>query len=372
MSIHIDASRALDVQPTGVNVYAREIIEHLPLTLPGAEIILYAPEWLRSRAPEVFPELPVNCRWKFLRWPPKFLWTQIRLCISWRVASWKKGEHVFFAPAHVAPFFSPCGTVITIHDIAFDVLPQAYSWHERLFARILTRRTARRARVIFSPSEETKQQLVLRYSIPAQKIIVTPLALPCGVRVRAGADEISRVRLKYGITRPFLLTIGRVEYKKGTDIVLGVFEKLRRTGHDIDLVLVGKPGVGYGAIRAQIEASPARAWIRELGFTPENDSAALYSMASTYVVASRYEGFGINILEAFWHAAPVVALRAGSTAEVAGDGAALAHDAAELEAAIDRVLTDPVERAALIQRGSARAADFSWEKTIGLMRPTFL
>jgi hypothetical protein len=104
MKIHIDASRALDPQPTGVNIYAQEIIGHLVSLDSGDEIILYAPAWSRGREKIVFPELK-NVTWKFLSWPPKFLWTQICLAFAWARAD--KRDAVFFcACTRCTIFFS--------------------------------------------------------------------------------------------------------------------------------------------------------------------------------------------------------------------------------------------------------------------------
>lgn len=349
MVVHIDASRALELQPTGVNVYAKEIIEHLVEAAPDAQFVLYAPAWCALRAAEIFPAAH-NVQWKFLWWPPKFLWTQI--CLAW-VWMWApKTDAVFFAPAHVAPFFSPRNLIVTIHDVAFEFLPDAFSWRERLFARVMTRMNARAARAILTPSQETKKQLVARYNISPEKIFVTPFALPC-VQKKNGAatsEILSRVQ------QPFILFVGRIEHKKGIDFLLDVAARMPQ----VQFVLVGKPGIGYEKLAPMIAAQKN---VCAVGFVSDETVSALYSAAAAYALPSRYEGFGINILEAFSHGVPLVATRAGSIPEVAGAAAQYADTPEEFTAALSYVLQDQALREKMIAAGFARLTDFTWEKT---------
>lgn len=349
MKIHIDASRALDLQPTGVNVYAREIIDHLVAAASGDEIILYAPAWLAGRETEVFSDLKVT--WVFLKWPPRFLWTQLCLAAAWARAD--KKDAVFFAPAHVAPIFSPRNLVVVIHDIAFEFLPEAFSWRERAFARMMTRMNARVARKILVPSNETRDQLISRLKIAPEKIVVTPFALPCQT-LTVGTPA----------TRPpFILSVGRIEYKKGSDILIHAFEQLRARGRDIELVFAGKPGIGFEQINTCIQSSPFKKYIHVLGYTSDETLAGLYGVARALALPTRYEGFGFNFLEGMARGVPVVGMARGSVAEVAGDGAALADNENEFADLLDRTINDEAFRQELVVRGTAQVKKFSWERT---------
>ncbi len=361
MIVHIDASRALDAQPTGVNVYAREIIEHL--VAGGGEFVLYAPNYAAHRIAEVFPQLVATDRvtWKILRWPPKFLWTQA--CLAWAWARASKKDAVFFSPAHVAPFFSPQNSVVVIHDIAFEFLPEAFSWRERMFARVMTRINAVRARKIIVPSVETQSQLVARYKISVEKIVVTPFALPRGAQ-----QQTSTGAQTPPFSHPFILAVGRVEYKKGSDILIRAFEHMREQGHAVDLVFAGAHGVGFEKILAQVSRSEFIQDIHLLGFTSPEVLENLYRHARVLALPTRYEGFGFNFLEGMARGLPVVGFAHGSVAEVAGDGAALAHDEEEFFALLARATTDENFRGALITSGYARAALFSWKHTAELTR----
>lgn len=353
MKIHIDASRALDSQPTGVNIYAQEIVDHLASIAAGDEIILYAPAWSQGREKIVFPELK-NVTWKFLRWPPKFLWTQVCLAYAWARAG--KRDAVFFAPAHVAPFFSPKNLVVTIHDVAFEFLPEAFSTRERLFARAMTRLNAFAAKKIIVPSNETKKQLVQILKIAPEKIFVTPFALPCNTLVHAEAAPISRP--------PFILSVGRIEYKKGVDILIRAFDELRAHGREIELVLVGKPGIGYEQIKKNIAASPYKKYIYELGFVSDVELASLYGAARVLALPTRYEGFGFNFLEGLARGVPVVGMNRGSVSEVVGDGALIAETENEFSKMLADVISNDKLRLSLVIRGGEQVKKFSWNKTV--------
>ncbi len=366
-TIHIDASRALAPEPTGVNVYAFEIIDHLVRIVPESDkIILYAYGDSRDAAAKIFPNLPKNCEWKFLNWPPRFLWTQLRLAYAWACAD--THDAVFFAPAHVAPFFSPRNTVVTIHDVAYDLLPDAYSFFERWFAHKMTLRMVARSRAILVPSNETRTQLIARYSAALEKITVIPLALPCALKKNSEnileriseKNSATEMLARYKITQPYILFVGRIEYKKGIDFLLEAFALLPANA-EVQLVLVGKPGVGYEKIASAITSTPS---IRALGFVPAFDVRVLYAHASAYALPSRYEGFGMNILEAFEYRCPLVATRAGSIPEVAGGAALYADTPAEFADALGRVLTDTVLAEKMKDAGSERIKEFGWDKNV--------
>jgi glycosyltransferase involved in cell wall biosynthesis len=99
------------------------------------------------------------------------------------------------------------------------------------------------------------------------------------------------------------------------------------------------------------------------GFISDSDLAWLYGHAMAFVFPSRYEGFGLPVLEAMQAGCPVVAYDNSSIPEVAGDAALLVPDGDSLVPAITKVLKDEALRQTLIQKGKARAKRFSWDRT---------
>jgi alpha-1,3-rhamnosyl/mannosyltransferase len=105
--------------------------------------------------------------------------------------------------------------------------------------------------------------------------------------------------------------------------------------------------------------------VRYLGFLPGEEMAALMAGCAAFVMPSLYEGFGLPVLEAMASGVPVVTSRGGALEEVAGDAAVLVDpkDTDEIAAGIEKILDDTTLRESLIQKGQARAAQFSWERT---------
>jgi alpha-1,3-rhamnosyl/mannosyltransferase len=140
------------------------------------------------------------------------------------------------------------------------------------------------------------------------------------------------------------------------------FGHLAAGAPELRLVLAGDGGHGSADVAAAIAASPARDRIAVLGYVDEPTRRRVLAGATVFAFPSIYEGLGYPPLEAMAAGVPVVAAGAGAVPEVVGDGAVLvaAGDEVALAAAIGRLLDDERERDALVGRGRARAADFSW------------
>lgn len=356
----MDASRALSREPTGVNRFAKEFIDHVPSAMPDARFILYAPAWLAAEASRVFPELAKNCSWRFLRWPPRILWTQVCLAFAWRKEERNGKRDIFFAPAHVPPYFMPRRTIAMVHDAAHKHVRQAYSFFEQIFANMMIHRIVARATHIVAPSRATHDDLIIFFCVAQEKISVIPLAPTCRALSHPSAETIVETKKKFLLPKQFILHVGRIEYKKGIDRLVSAFEKLPA---NYELVLAGSRGQGYSVIKKIISASPARERICELGYVSDRELVALYSAAHVYALASRYEGFGFNPLEAMFHGVPVVAWSVGSVPEVVGDAALLACDEASFARALKIACEDEKMRSSLIENGNERVRNFSWEKT---------
>lgn len=362
MRVHIDASRALTSAPTGIHLYTQELIAHLPAIAPQHEYILYAPVWLRPHAAHIFPQLPACVRWEWLRWRPRVLWTQLCLASAWWRAA-RRGspaQDIFFAPAHVAPFFSPRPLYVTVHDLGFLVVPAAYSPFARIFMRLMMKRNCKQATRILTISATTKNLIYTSFRIAGDKIVVTPLAPPRATTQTPAGDLPTQLN-----NTTYVLSVGRIEWKKGTDHLVRAFDRTADK-HTALLVLVGQPGVGYERVRRRIHHAQARRRIVELGYVDAATLAALYAHAALCVVASRYEGFGMHALEAFHHGAPLVARHGSAIPEVAGDAAQYFSTRRELGNAIADLLHDADACAALRTRGREQLKLFSWERTARL------
>ena len=272
---------------------------------------------------------------------------------------------------YTAPPFAPCPVVATIHDLAFEHLPETFNRRSWMQLRMTVRHTARRAAQIITVSEYSRRDISETYGIPAERITVTPeAASPHFARVTNG-NEIKRVRERYGIGRNYLLSLGSIQPRKNLVRLIEAYTSLRRerpAGEFPQLVLAGKRGWLEGETLRAAERDSLDRDILFTGYVPDRELPALYSGAICFVYPSYFEGFGLPLVEAMQCGVPVVAGNRTSIPEVV-DGAALLvdpFDKSELAAAIARVIDKPDYRAQLSVKGLERAKAFNWTTTARL------
>jgi glycosyltransferase involved in cell wall biosynthesis len=242
---------------------------------------------------------------------------------------------------YALPFRSPCPVVVTIHDLSFaDEDAQLMGRRDRWTFRRVVPRAARRAARVLTVSERTKQDLVTHYGISPERVVVTPN----GVDPAFGPDGTS-YRLQLG---PYALAVGAIQPRKNQ---LAALAAAREAG--LELVVVGP--VKDERVAAELRARGARLE----GYVPVERLAELYRGAACLVQSSRYEGFGLPVVEAMASGRPVVAVPDPALVEVAGD-AAVVIDESRLADGIREALADS---ARLREAGLARARTFSWERT---------
>jgi glycosyltransferase involved in cell wall biosynthesis len=175
-------------------------------------------------------------------------------------------------------------------------------------------------------------------------------------------ERVADLRARLGLDGPYLLGLGTVEPRKDLPTLVRAFAALAgELPHR--LVLAGLAGWGAGELDAAVAASGVADRILVPGYVPEADKAALLTGADVFAYPSRYEGFGLPVLEAMACGTPVVTTTGGSLPEVAGDAATLIEpgDADALAAALAKLAADPAARQDAAARGRQRAATFTWE-----------
>lgn len=219
---------------------------------------------------------------------------------------------------------------------------------------------------IIAISHATRQDLLRHFpSIDRQKIVVVHPA--CDPSFRPSPSG-GRVLAKFGIHRAFLLYCGGTDFRKNVPFLLRVYDQVRKCGHHVQLVLVGKEFEREGSpqsseIEKLITASEYQSDIIRTGFIETNDLVALYSLALSFVFPSLYEGFGLPILEAMACGCPVIAYQNSSVPEVAGMAGILLRPTDSFAAAIIKVVCDQNLRTRMISEGLKQAQNFSWEKS---------
>jgi glycosyltransferase involved in cell wall biosynthesis len=200
--------------------------------------------------------------------------------------------------------------VLTIHDLSFERHPRLMSRRDLLLFRTFVPRSARRAERVLAVSERTKRDLVEHYGIAEDKIVVTP----------NGVDPIFRPDGEAPVRPPYALFVGGIQPRKDP---VSAIEALGRLNGDLSLVVVGAEKRGGQEVRRAIRRLGLDQRVELAGHVEREELAALYRGAACLVFPSRYEGFGLPVLEAMASGTPVVAAAAGAVPEVAGDAAVL-------------------------------------------------
>jgi len=272
---------------------------------------------------------------------------------------------------YTAPPFAPCPIVTTIHDLAYEHLPETFNRRSWMQMRLTVRRTARRAAHIITVSEYSRQDIIKTYGIDPEFVTVTPEAAPHSFARVTDEDRLSNVRKSYGIERDYILSLCSIQPRKNLVRLIQAYSLLRRShpeGKLPQLVLAGKRAWLDNETMRAAQRDELSADIRFTGYVADEDLNALYSGATCFVYPSYFEGFGLPVLEAMKCGTPVIAGNRTSIPEVAGEAALLfdPFDVNSLVEALTRVVNDSEYRATLSVKGLQRANEFSWQTTARL------
>jgi len=276
-------------------------------------------------------------------------------------------DYVFHGPNYyLPPHPGPC--VATFHDLSMFSWPECHpAARVRRMQKELPK-IMKRVQVLVTDSEFTRQEVAVYFNWPLRRIVVAPLAASSDYRpmdIIEVAPVLSRWELHFG---RYSLFVSSLDPRKNIGMLLDVYERMPHALRlRMPLVVVGFEGWKSEDTIARLRAGERAGWARYLGFVDEASLPALYAGARVFLYPSRYEGFGLPVLEAMAAGTPVICSNAASLPEVAGvDGAVLiaVDDAEALYEALMRALEDDVWCAEARCRGLKRAAEFSWDKTV--------
>jgi glycosyltransferase involved in cell wall biosynthesis len=247
---------------------------------------------------------------------------------------------------HVAAPGCRAPAVVTVHDLSFERDPTLMGRRDRFFFRTMMPRSVRRADRIVAVSEVTRRDLIEQYGADERKIVV----IPNGVDPEFSPEGPTREGT------PYLLFVGSLQARKDPVTAIEAFSRV--TG-ELRLVLVGPDKGGGREARATAERLGVADRVEFTGHVGKTELASLYRGARALVFPSRYEGFGLPVVEAMASGTPVVASSAGAIPEVAGDAAILVEpgDPAGLAAGVAQALVD---RARLVRAGLEHARRYTW------------
>jgi alpha-1,3-rhamnosyl/mannosyltransferase len=303
---------------TGEETYIANLLRELPAAAPDLQFAAV------TRHPELVPDGV-----EAIALPARF--QEVRMAVSLpRLLRRLRPQLAHFQ--HALPLGYGGRSVVTLHDLHFERDPSAMRLVDRLTFRAVVPRSARKADHVLAVSERTKRDAVELYGLAPDGITVTPLAVDPAFAPGDGTHD------------GYLLFVGAVQQRKDP---LAALDAAQAMG--LPLVVVGPEKDKALAAELRRRGADVR------GAVPKADLAELYRRAAAVLLLSRYEGFGIPVLEAMASGTPVVLSDDPALREVAGDAGVYGPIA---EALADRNRY----RAA----GLTRAAQFSWRRTAGL------
>jgi glycosyltransferase involved in cell wall biosynthesis len=350
MRIAVDA-RAAAAAPTGISCYVRTLVSALA-ACPGDH------RYLLLREGESSLPLSTDARFTEVGVGAADTWMEFNL--DGLLDDW--GAELYHSPLAPPPVVCPCPRVLTVHDVIPRLWPDLVDegfWHyftERIVPAF------RQGEHLIAVSHCTGRDLAHLYGLGPERMSVVPEA-PLPEHVRAVPEPQARtIVASLGVRQPYLLYVGAIEPRKNVAVLLQAFEVLRAKGSVApQLVVVGDArGEAARPLLRQLEGAQQRGPVIWLRAVAAQELCALYQLASCFVFLSRYEGFGLPVLEAMSHGLPVVVSRVSSLPEVVGEAGLLVdpHDEKAAAAALHELLTDPCLRRSLAQRARERAAEF--------------
>ena len=229
----------------------------------------------------------------------------------------------------------------------------------------MMRTAARSASAVLTDSEYSKQDIHRHYGVALEKIHIAYCAVDPALSRVSDEARLRSVLARHRVRKPYIMFAGQQMQVKGPHVVVEAFARLRSSYPSLTLVIAGKPGNATPLIESTSKRLGLEEVVRQLAWVSDDDLQCLYSAAELMVFPSRYEGFGIPVLEAMQCGTPVITSRLSSLPEVAGGAAYYLDDinTDALTSALAAVLSDESLRADLVRRGFENVARFTWQRS---------
>lgn len=330
MRIGFDAKRAYQ-NGTGLGHYSRTLLHSLAKTFPENEYFLLAPKiterFNSSLYPNLHPISPTQFPYKFLK-------------AAWRSSGVKKelaalNIDLYHGLSHEIPAgiqHTGIKSVVTIHDLIFERYPAQYNPIDVFIYRKKFKHACKNADAIIAISEQTKQDLIDIYKIPAQKITVCYQSCDPSFMIAVSSEEKEKIRVLYNLPTRYFLTVGSIIERKNLLTLCKAMLLLKTQQVNIPLLVIGKGDAYEKKIRQFVQENSLQALVLFLSdnatarehpsFKNSKHFPAIYQMAEAMIYPSTFEGFGIPILEALCSRLPVITSNVSCMPEAGGDAAA--------------------------------------------------
>lgn len=355
--IGIDGRR-LGVRPKGIGRYIWELCRSLDNVLPRARFYLYSPR------PLMLPQ--ISSRWSLRVDDSQWRRLPSNLWLVAGVGRLVRNDNLdgFWSGSGLLPLIGPgMQSVLTVHDVVHKVAPQTMDTRTLWATRLFFRSSVTHAGAVVTNSWGTASR-VWRYFGRQAAAVVRP-GLSKVFHPRANS-EIREITSRYGIDGPYLLAVATWEPRKGLELLIRAFLKMKGDGAlpNYKLVLVGDRGWKDRSLVKLASYNPE--WVSGLGFVDDDSLASLYAGAAAFVFPSSYEGFGMPVLEARACGARVVTSNLPELKEAGGQ---------------DSIYVEPTERGIELGIKTALDAtapekvdwrDWEWDKSAAVLASVIL
>ena len=357
MRIAIDARKLHDF---GIGTYIRNVLMELPRIDPHTEFIALC----RPADTDTINDLADNFRAVPESAAPYSIAEQIWIPLTLV----RERAHLLHEPHYVLPPATRCRSVVTIHDCIHLMFPQYLPGRlAHVYARMSMWSAVHKSDRILTVSEASKRDILRFFDVDDGKVDVIYNAIDERFLRPPDPERMDQVKQRYQLDHPFLLYVGNIKPHKNLERLIDAFGRVRAAGLDnLRLMIIGDEISKYPALRQAVHRHRLDKYVRFLGFQPYDTLSPFYHLARAFVFPSLYEGFGLPPLEAMACGTPVVTSNVSSLPEIAGGAAILVdpYEPASIAEGIARAVSDETLRAELIERGRARARDFSWSQSV--------
>lgn len=377
LRIGFDGSRAFLKEKTGTENYSFQLLKHLALIDQKNEYLVYlAPGCQVQKS-----EWPQNYKFKTINY--KRLWTQVGLSIQTFIDK----LDILFVPAHTLPLIRKprLKTLMTVHDLGAEYLPQMHKLKQRLYLNWITSFQLKTATKLIAVSDATKKDLIDKVGIYEKKIEIIYEGVDQNFFHKTKGDILSNILKSYDIEEgKYFLFVGTIQPRKNLVNLIKAFKGFlnltsvsssrKRGSGDMDppfqgddevkLVLAGDKGWLSEDIFTLPTKLGIESYVIFLGRVPDKDLPSLYSGAKAFVYPSLYEGFGLPILEAMSCGCPVITSNRSSLPEVVGHAGILVdpNKIDQILEAFVRVAENKDLRHNLVKSGYSQVQKFSWDQ----------
>jgi glycosyltransferase involved in cell wall biosynthesis len=297
-----------------------------------------------------FPRVPRGLRMGREQWS-----------VPWRFGAYPRALPLLHSVLGVAPMLSGVPLVLTVPDLVYRARPGDMHPRARWYFGTLGPKSIRRARRVMVSSQAVCRQLIDLYHIAPERVAYVPLCADPIFTPRP-PDEIASVRKQFGLPGRYILYVGTIDPRKDLARLRAAYELLPPDlVDDSALVYVGRINRGAERLAKIVRRPGPRAHIIALDYVSRDVLPAIYGGASVFVYPSRYEGFGLPVLEAMSCGVPVIVSSAEALSELVGDAGVVlrTESVEELTQAMERLLRFEDEQKRLRAAGLVRAKAFS-------------